>query len=219
MIYCIHLYILHIFFFLNVCVIHRKKWVVMNPEHLVQVTDSSHNVFPVWVNKPVTSAQYLAWLCHCEVSNTFVHCSTIPAAHLWTLASLGICLHGSMAGCWFSSNWKNHPSGSSSASDQAFTHVSLLVPLWRVCDIKRTLRCAADCICFARCDWRCSCPWAEHLNLSGPDDLTQLSTPQNYLQNTTAWQHQLQQVNINNKTSMRNNNLVIQSLKKVSEET
>lgn len=29
----------------------------MNPEHLDQVTDSFHNVFPVWVNKHVVLAQ------------------------------------------------------------------------------------------------------------------------------------------------------------------
>lgn len=114
----------------------------MNPEHLDQVTDNFHNVFPVWVNKHVTSAQCSVWLCHSEVSNAFVHCSTIPGAHYWTLARLGMCLPDLMAGCWFFSIWKNHPSGSFSASGQTFACPYLCWPLCEESAVYRGLCCA-----------------------------------------------------------------------------
>lgn len=55
---------LHTFFCVNVCAKYGKRWVVVNPEHLDQVTDGFHNVFPVWVNKHVSLSQCLVWLRH-----------------------------------------------------------------------------------------------------------------------------------------------------------
>lgn len=134
----------------------------MNPERLHQVADSFYSVFPVWVNKHVTSTPCSVWLWHCEVPTllcTAAQCSS-PLLGTWHLSAWCngrmmvflcpeaasqwqlFCIRSGLHSCW-----------------------SLLAPLGRVC--------TTDCICFARHGQACSRPRAEHLNLPGPGDPTQ----------------------------------------------
>lgn len=92
---------------------------------------SFHNVFQCgWINVWLWQVWSIS-LCHWEIFNTFVPCTTRPPVCCKRPVGLSIFLHGLMAGCWFPSAQKNHSSGSSSVSDLLIPFVYLC---WALCE-------------------------------------------------------------------------------------